>query len=94
MPRRGGNWNNGSEAGAFALNLNNERSNSNSNIGFRSAVLPIRSVRRKALSSSMVENGFVSLLIESKKNKLLVNQLVVKGTKGDTISAILISSEG
>lgn len=35
LPLRGGNWNNGSNAGLFALNLNNERSNSNSNIGFR-----------------------------------------------------------
>ena len=32
---RGGNWNNGSNAGVFALNLNNAPSNSNNNIGFR-----------------------------------------------------------
>ena len=32
---RGGNWNNGSNAGVFNVNLNNPRSNSNSNIGFR-----------------------------------------------------------
>ncbi|MFW5988632.1 MAG: hypothetical protein ACOCPQ_00220 [Desulfosudaceae bacterium] len=37
FPRRGGNWNNGSNAGLAALNLNNERSNSNSNIGVRPA---------------------------------------------------------
>jgi hypothetical protein len=37
LPIRGGNWNNGSRAGVFALNLNNARSNSNSNIGFRPA---------------------------------------------------------
>lgn len=37
LPIRGGNWNNGSRAGAFALNLNNARSNSNTNIGFRPA---------------------------------------------------------
>lgn len=29
----GGNWNNGSNAGAFHLNVNNSTSNSNSNIG-------------------------------------------------------------
>ncbi len=34
---RGGNWNNGLNAGVFALNLNNLRSNVNSNIGFRVA---------------------------------------------------------
>jgi RNA-directed DNA polymerase len=33
----GGNWNNGSNAGLFNLNLNNEASNSNTNIGSRLA---------------------------------------------------------
>ncbi|WP_206672951.1 hypothetical protein, partial [Parasutterella excrementihominis] len=37
FPLRGGNWSNGSNAGLGALNLNNARSNSNSNIGFRPA---------------------------------------------------------
>jgi hypothetical protein len=32
---RGGNWNNGANAGVFNLNLNNDRSNSNTNIGAR-----------------------------------------------------------
>lgn len=35
LPLRGGNWNNGSNAGLFALNLNNPRSNANTNVGFR-----------------------------------------------------------
>jgi len=35
LPFRGGNRNNGSNAGLGALNLNNDRTNSNSNIGFR-----------------------------------------------------------
>jgi len=34
---RGGNWNNGSNAGAFYLNLNNTPTNTNTNIGFRVA---------------------------------------------------------
>ena len=38
MPFLGGNWNNGSGAGVFAMNLNNPRSNSGTNIGFRSAL--------------------------------------------------------
>ncbi|UQZ83340.1 hypothetical protein SK3146_02527 [Paenibacillus konkukensis] len=38
LPIRGGNWNNGANAGVFALNLNNPRSNVNTNIGFRSAL--------------------------------------------------------
>jgi len=33
--KRGGNWNNGTNAGAFTLNLNNSPGNSNTNIGFR-----------------------------------------------------------
>ncbi len=39
MPIRGGNWNNGANAGLFNLNLNNVRSNANTNIGFRPALL-------------------------------------------------------
>lgn len=35
---RGGNWNNGTNAGVFYLNGNNSRSNVNTNIGFRSAL--------------------------------------------------------
>jgi len=35
-PISGGNWNNGSNAGVWAFNLNNVRSNSNYNVGFRS----------------------------------------------------------
>lgn len=35
---RGGNWNNGANAGVFSLNGNNARSNRNWNIGFRAAL--------------------------------------------------------
>ena len=35
VPIRGGNWNNGLNAGVSAVNLNNPRSNSNTNIGAR-----------------------------------------------------------
>lgn len=34
-PIAGGNWNNSSTAGAWALNLNNVRGNSNNNVGLR-----------------------------------------------------------
>ena len=37
MPIRGGNWNNGALYGVFALNVNNARSNVNTNIGARPA---------------------------------------------------------
>lgn len=36
----GGNWNNGANAGVWALNLNNVRGNSNDNVGFRSDSVP------------------------------------------------------
>ena len=39
VPIRGGNWNNAAITGVFALNLNNPRSNSNSNIGARPALV-------------------------------------------------------
>jgi hypothetical protein len=35
--KRGGNWNNTSNAGVFTLNLNNAPTNSNTNISFRCA---------------------------------------------------------
>lgn len=38
VPIRGGNWNNAANAGVFALNLNNARSNTNTNIGARPAL--------------------------------------------------------
>lgn len=37
LPNRGGNWNNAGNAGLSALNLNNHRSNANSNRGGRLA---------------------------------------------------------
>lgn len=40
FPNRGGTYNNTSNAGPFALNLNNNRANTNANIGFRSALPP------------------------------------------------------
>ena len=38
LPIRGGNWNNAAITGVFALNLNNDRTNSNANIGARPAL--------------------------------------------------------
>lgn len=38
LPIRGSSFNNASNSGPSALNLNNPRSNSNDNIGFRSAL--------------------------------------------------------
>lgn len=73
FPRRGGNWNNGSNAGVFNLNLNNSRSNSNSNNGFRSAlVLIVRNFKGITLVGSTNENGLISPAYR-RKIELLVN---------------------
>jgi len=45
-PLSGGNWNNASDAGVWALNLNNTRSNSNNNVGFRSDSATPRALKR------------------------------------------------
>ena len=37
---RGGNWNNGTNSGVFTANLNNDPSNTNTNIGFRCVFRP------------------------------------------------------
>ena len=37
LPIRGGNWNNGGNAGVFALNLSSARSNAGTYLGFRPA---------------------------------------------------------
>ena len=37
---RGGNWNNGANAGVFALSGDYSRSSASTNIGFRAAYIP------------------------------------------------------
>lgn len=49
----GGNWNNGSNAGLFYFNANNDSSNSNSNTGARLLVYP--SVLAQALPHRSVK---------------------------------------
>ena len=44
-PISGENWNNGTNAGVWTLNLNNDRDNSNDNIGFRSDSLSPRKLQ-------------------------------------------------
>jgi RNA-directed DNA polymerase len=41
LPIAGGNWNNGSNAGVFALNLNNSSGNNNNNNGCRAQRLQL-----------------------------------------------------
>lgn len=49
---RGGNWNNGTNAGAFTLNLNNSSGNSNTNIGFRCVYFDVVRLGSKASARS------------------------------------------
>lgn len=46
-PLAGGNWNNSTNAGVWALNLNNNRGNSNTNEGFRADSMPLRRRQRQ-----------------------------------------------
>ena len=66
---RGGNWNNGSDDGAFTLNLNNTPSNTNNNIGFRCAsdqayvlVLVLKRQNERHTSTD-VRPGFVTITV-------------------------------
>lgn len=57
LPIRGGNRNNAGNAGVFALNLNNERSNSNTNIGFRPALEECQKLAAHGQPSSAPSKG-------------------------------------
>jgi len=57
FPNRGGAYNNTSNAGPFALNLNNNRGNTNANIGFRSALPSVRSCRLMGLHPAQGDKG-------------------------------------
>jgi RNA-directed DNA polymerase len=63
LPLRGGSWNNGSNAGLGALNANNPRSNSNSNIGFRPALDNARSSHLKGYCQCNNEKDELSTAI-------------------------------
>lgn len=67
----GGNWDNGSNAGAWALNLNNVRGNSNDNVGFRSDSLP------NTPHAACADRQRGSLRRALRRNVLLVRPLVV-----------------
>lgn len=77
MARCGGNWRNGSNAGVFNVNLNDTRSNSNANYGFRSA-LPSMSdaADLRGMQSALRCKGFYIRAITA-KNKGFVTR---KGT--------------
>lgn len=57
FPLRGGSWDGGANAGLFALNLNNPRSNSNTNIGFRPALGEDQKARAQGRAFSAPSKG-------------------------------------
>jgi hypothetical protein len=71
----GANWNNGANAGAFALNLNNDASNANSNIGGRLAikVLPEVETLRGFFQCFLFGSYFLPY---TKKRRTLTNRRV------------------
>lgn len=60
FPLRGGNWNNGANAGLGYLNLNNSRVNANSNIGFRPASDKASSTHLKGSCPCTIEKDAAS----------------------------------
>lgn len=66
LPNCGGNWTNGSGAGVFYVNLNNTRSNSNTNRGFRSALPSL--VRRMLHNVQHSSTEGIKELVSTPKN--------------------------
>lgn len=90
LPYRGGNWNNAASAGVFALNLNNPRSNSNDNIGFRSALAsPVMSHILKGVRTAHEVKGMhlPAKAIRQRQNIELLWRQQVVNTKSATRSA-------
>lgn len=63
LPIRGGNWNNGDNAGLAALNLNYERDNANDNLGFRPALACSRIKRAHKAAFSAQAKGALLLYL-------------------------------
>lgn len=68
FPLRGGNWNNGANAGLGYLNLNNSRANSNSNIGFRPALDTASSTSLTGLCPCTLEKDAITAAGAEKLN--------------------------
>ncbi|MGO2497791.1 MAG: reverse transcriptase domain-containing protein [Vibrio litoralis] len=66
LPIRGGNWNNTSNAGVAALNLNNDRTNRNTNRGFRPALYEARSIDTKVSCQCNIKKDALASAIAEK----------------------------
>ena len=69
-PISGGNWNNSSNAGVWTLNLNNVRTNSNNNVGFRAdSISPHGSITdRSGIKGDAFRRAAVSA-VELRRNR-------------------------
>ncbi len=87
LPFRGGNRNNGANAGLAALNLNNERTNANSNIGFRprSQLLSGQKLPGQGLASSAQLKG---RQFHGRSRKILRVLRVVSSTERPAVLAL------
>ncbi len=89
---RGGNWNTTSDAGVFALNLNNDPSNRNNNIGFRAALILTKAgvidftefIREHVIPRTHI---LVSSIVELAKN---MNRWVVISRDNRTLQSIAL----
>lgn len=79
---RGGNWNNGSNAGVFALNLNNAPSNTNVNIGFRLSNMIMCDTNNLRIIVSANHFGNLILFVSLKRSKKYIN-------RGDKVSNLM-----
>lgn len=78
---RGGNWNNGANAGVFYFNGNNSRANVNWNVGFRSALALFVIVCEPWLSRNSKVKGTHFPAVKAKDQRS--RGLLVKVTRGD-----------
>jgi len=77
---RGGNWNNGANAGVFNLNLNNAPENRNNNIGFRCASDPVAISQSDNLGTGLVSSYSNRVGIGNVSNGKLVQSVNLGNT--------------
>ena len=100
----GGNWSNSSNAGAFAMNLNNNRTNSNNNVGGRDCVTKPDTTKVEtgypgvycpAISEIKNEEGLLSKTIEKQTKSKRIGFLFEKAfTRENLYDAFLTARKG
>lgn len=75
------NWSNGSNAGAFAMNLNNARNNSNNNVGGRDCKSKPETTRNFKKVDTGFRGVYCPAISEIKKDKSLLSNKIENQTK-------------